>query len=248
MGLAGSLCSRGHFLKAGGASWDTPRQLSTPKGGQFWPASSTGVECFPRAGGATQVTLRQRSTSQGWAVLVGLLCRSWALLVCRQAGPGNPQWWSASWEWWGQSAGMAGSFWPGLHGVGEGGCAGKLCSASWLASMHSGAQGFFYGGPPLLLSPYQHWHLVSPAPGSLCCGFPLPSPYHIAPSTRVTLLPSPLGCLHTINPSPLPGTNLWSLGLGAQPHLSVSAFGVCASGSDDLCSSHSAFSPVWRSL
>lgn len=31
------------------------------------------------------------------------------------------------------------------------------------------------------------------------------------------LLPSPLGCLHTANPSPLPVTDLWSLSFSAQP-------------------------------
>ena len=30
-------------------------------------------------------------------------------------------------------------------------------------------------------------------------------------------LPSPLGCLHTANPSPLPVTDLWSLSFSAQP-------------------------------
>ena len=57
----------------------------------------------------------------------------------------------------------------------------ELLSASWQASTLTGAQGVFYGGPPLLLSPPQHWCLVSPVdpdllPGSLCCGFPLSSP------------------------------------------------------------------------
>ena len=32
-----------------------------------------------------------------------------------------------------------------------------------------------------------------------------------------TLLRSPSGCLHTANPSPFPGTDLWSLSLSAQP-------------------------------
>ena len=56
-----------------------------------------------------------------------------------------------------------------------------LLSASWQASVLAVAQGVFYGGLPLLFSPPQHWCLVSPVgpallPGSLCCGFPLPSP------------------------------------------------------------------------
>ena len=54
-------------------------------------------------------------------------------------------------------------------------------SAIWWASVHTGAQGVFYGGLPLLLSPSQQWRLASPAgldllPGSLCLGFPLPIP------------------------------------------------------------------------
>ena len=121
-----------------------------------------------------------------------------------------------------------------------------LLSPSWQASGLTGAQGIFYGSPLLLPSPPQHWHLVSPVgpdllPGSLCCGFPLPSPWLIVPSTQDALLLSPSGCLHIANPSLLPETNLWSLGFSAQPHLSPSVFGVCASGSDDLCGSHSAF-------
>ena len=68
---------------------------------------------------------------------------------------------------------------------------------------------------------------------------PQPSAYCSLPHS--ILLPSPLGCLHTTNPSRLPGTDLWILGLGAPPYPSISFFGLCASGSDYLCSSHSAF-------
>ena len=50
-----------------------------------------------------------------------------------------------------------------------------------LHSLRSGGQGVFYVGLPLLLSLSQQRHLVSPVGldlllGSLCCGFPLPSP------------------------------------------------------------------------
>ena len=88
-----------------------------------------------------------------------------------------------------------------------------LLSDSWQASMHAGVQGVFYGGQPLLLSLPQQWYLVSPVgpdllPGSLCCGFPLPIPQRITPSTRDALLPNPSRCLHPTNPSLLPGTYL----------------------------------------
>ena len=73
---------------------------------------------------------------------------------------------------------------------------------------------YSYGSPPLSSCPPQQWHLGYPlgpdlswvpstlAFGSPACGIPLPSPS---------------GCLHTANPSALPGTNLWSLSLSAQP-------------------------------
>jgi len=98
----------------------------------------------------------------------------------------------------------------------------ELLSTSWWARALGGVQGVFYGSPPLLLFPPQHWHLVSPVgpdllPGSLCYGFPLPSPWRIAPSTCDALFPSPSGSLHTANPSLFLGTNLQSLGLSAQP-------------------------------
>ena len=87
-----------------------------------------------------------------------------------------------------------------------------------------------------------HYHLcqgifkfLSPLPfptmvPCLSCGsrpssrFPLPwlsTPqllvYYSPPPPHSTPLPSPLGCLHTINHSLLPGTGLWSLNLSAQP-------------------------------
>ena len=137
-----------------------------------------------------------------------------------------------------------------------------LLSASWQASTHAGTQGVFCGGSPLLLSPPQHWHLVSLACpdlllGSLCCGFPLPNPLHIALSTCDTLLPNPSGCLCTANPtncflvsqavSTSPTAALFqeltsrAKVLVPSPHPSASVFGDCASSSDDLFSSLSAF-------
>ena len=68
---------------------------------------------------------------------------------------------------------------------------------------------------------------------------PQPLAYH-SPSQQCTS-PNPLGCLHPTNPSLLPQADLWSLSLSAQPPPSTSVYGVCASGSDGLCMSHSAF-------
>ena len=121
-----------------------------------------------------------------------------------------------------------------VHGLGgEGMHWETLLAAGWQASALAVSQEVFYGGPPLLLCPPQHWCLVCPAgPAllsvSLCCGFPLPNPLHIALSTCDTLLPNPSGCLCTANPtncflvsqavstSPtFPGTNLQSQDLGA---------------------------------
>ena len=82
-------------------------------------------------------------------------------------------------------------------------------------------QGDSYGGLPLL----------SPSPTIVpcfSCG-PRPSPgftllWHSAPQpiaqhspAHGTLLLSPSGCLHTANPSLLPGIKFWSLSLRAQP-------------------------------
>ena len=69
-----------------------------------------------------------------------------------------------------------------------------LPSASWWTSVHTGVQGDFYGGGPLLLfSPPQQWCLISPVSldlllGSLCLGFPLPIPQCTALLTHSTPL------------------------------------------------------------
>ena len=83
-------------------------------------------------------------------------------------------------------------------------------------------QGGSNGGPHLLLSPSPTTapcfsYTPRPPPG-----FPLPwrfAPQPVAHSSPAcgTLLISPSGCLHTANHSPLPGTDLWSLSLSAQP-------------------------------
>ena len=71
------------------------------------------------------------------------------------------------------------------------------------------------------------------------------------------MLPSPLGCLHTANPSPLPGSKLQSLGVGAQPlreHLTLVSGRVvqmiCAALTPLFRSQTSccAFLGIWRSL
>ena len=83
-------------------------------------------------------------------------------------------------------------------------------------------QGDSYGGPPLYLSP-------SPTmmPCFSCGPRPFPRfslPRHSTPQPIAhcfpacgTALLSPLGCPHTANPNPLPGTDLRSLSLSAQP-------------------------------
>ena len=52
---------------------------------------------------------------------------------------------------------------------------------------------------------------------TLGCGVALPSSWHSAPQPKAHPLPSPSGYVHTANPSPLPGTDLQRLSLGAQP-------------------------------
>ena len=103
-----------------------------------------------------------------------------------------------------------------------------LLSTSWQASAHAGVRGVFYGSLPLLLplpnsgaSSLLWVQTFSRVPSAvafhspaLCVLLPPPMTYHFLVTS---------GCLHTANPSLLPGTNLWSLGLGAQPppeHLS----------------------------
>ena len=81
-------------------------------------------------------------------------------------------------------------------------------------SLQAQEPGVFYGGLTLLLSPSP---TIAPC---LSCGkdlLPVPSAmaYHF--SAHCTLLLSPLGCLHTANPSPLLGTDLWSLSHSTQP-------------------------------
>ena len=74
---------------------------------------------------------------------------------------------------WEHIAGLAGI--PGFQGWGGGGVVpGMLCS------LISDGQGIFYSGPTLLSPPPKNRCLISPGwdllPGSLCHGFPLPSP------------------------------------------------------------------------
>ena len=71
-----------------------------------------------------------QSSSQRWVVLGDLLCSSAAFPVCGQAGLvkamlmfGFPHVVRPIFR-------MAGGFWPGVCGVGEGGCPKKLCSLS----------------------------------------------------------------------------------------------------------------------
>ena len=66
--------------------------------------------------------------------------------------------------------------------------------------------------------------------------------------THGTLLLSPLGCLHTANPSPLPGTDLQSLSLSAQPPPECFRLWCLGNIADDPCHSHSAFPSSFQLL
>ena len=137
---------------------------------------------------------------------------------------------------------------------------GRLSSLRWGRGGNCtqvGAQGVFYGGgPPLLLSPPQQWRLISPVAldlllGSLCCGFLCPSPYCTTFPACGTLLPRLLCCLHTTNPSPLPGTDIRSINLSPQPPPATrtSQSVVSAPGFQMSCASAAAlFLESWRSL
>ena len=63
-----------------------------------------------------------------------------------------------------------------------------------------------------------------------------------SPAHRALLPIAPSGCVHTANPSPLPGTDFQSLSLSAQPSPECLRYGVPGSGTDGLCSSLSALS------
>ena len=171
---------------------------------------SMGVQHLPRVEAASRAAGRQRGTSLGQLELAGPPCNEgrhpvaqqnllwcfWAVGLFRGAAPGGvapPEGGQARAGkspgvlsflrvvrpalldgWWPQVRYACGAVGGGIHWE-------ALFSASWRASSLAGAQGVFCGGPPLLLSPPQHWPLVFPAgpallPGSLFCGFPLPSP------------------------------------------------------------------------
>ena len=102
-------------------------------------------------------------------------------------------------------------------------CAGDaLLSASQQACEQAHVQGISSGGPPLLL-----WSSPTVVPclsrrSGPSPGFPLPwlstpQPLVYYSPTCGALLLGPLSCLHTTSPSPLTGTDLWSLSLSAQP-------------------------------
>ena len=99
-------------------------------------------------------------------------------------------------------------------------------------------QGNSYGGPPLLLSPSPTMapcFFCRPRPSP---GFPLPwrsTPQPIAHRSppHGTLLLSLSSYLHKANSSPLPGTDLQSLSLSAQPLPEHIGCGVWGHGADD---------------
>ena len=86
--------------------------------------------------------------------------------------------------------------------------------------MHSPMQGVAYGGPPLRalsnngILPLLLVCTFSRVPSAMTFHYP---EYSIPLPTCGTLLLIPLGCLHTSKPSSVPGIDLWSLSLSAQP-------------------------------
>ena len=142
---------------------------------------------------------------------------------------------------------MAGGLRSGEHGV-EGGRIHweALLSASWWASALAVAQGVFCGSLPLLLPLpntgalsllwvqlfSQILSVVSFHSPALSILFPPPTMHHFLVPQEVSALPTP--------------ARSWGLTTGAEVsvpslHLSVLVFGDCASSSDDLLGSHSAF-------
>ena len=100
-------------------------------------------------------------------------------------------------------------------------CTSAASSASPRAGTRAGEQGVSNGGPLLLLSssptmvPCLSCGSTPPGVPLPLLSTPQPLGYH-SPTCGILLL-SPLGCHHTANPSPLPGTDLQSLSPSAQP-------------------------------
>ena len=124
-------------------------------------------------------------------------------------------------------------------------CWEALLCTSWWASVHAGAQGVFYGGCPssshlpntgaLSLLQVQ---IFSQVPSVVAFHSPALSILLPPPSTHGFLVPQAVSTPPT--PARSQGLTSGSQVLVPSLHLSFSAFGLCTSGSDDLCSSHSA--------
>ena len=142
---------------------------------------------------------------------------------------------------------MAGGFWPGAHGVGERICTGKLCS------LLAGRQAHSLG--------HKEYSMVacpssSPLPNTGALPLPWVQTFSQVPSVvafyspDLSVLLPPSVTHHFLVPEavsslPTPACS-WGLISGAMvsgpsPHPSVLVFGDCASSSEDLCGSHSAF-------
>ena len=169
-------CSSGvqHPLRVVAASWATENPRGSSPGQLNWE-DRLGMEAdVAQLGRACSGFSGLRSFSRGLPVLGAAL---WGCSPSKgQAGQGRES------PCGGQLPANGEASPPGLqavsgpvceHGVGGGGMHWEAKpSDSWRASKLAVVWGVFYGSPPLLLYPPQHWCLVSPAdppllPGSL---------------------------------------------------------------------------------
>ena len=181
--LVSSSMSLKHPPRAGAASWAAGNWRGSSPGQQGLAGSHHNRGSFAWPGWVSTKFSGLRAFSWGLAVLGG------ALRGCspsrRQAGQGREcpcvGWFPANGE--ASPLGWQAALGPAcMHRVGGGGVHWEAqLSDSWQASKLTVVWGVFYGSPPLLLPPPQHWCLVSPEdsallPGSLWCGFPTPNP------------------------------------------------------------------------
>ena len=184
-----------------------------PKGGQGWPVPAAVVVTFLTWGGGCWGAPGQWDTSCGWNTKE-VVAFPWVVgpVHCRRnvASPRACPWWKRGMCWE---------------------C--PLCSTSCCASENAVEQGVFSGGPHILLSPPNNGatsllqaQTFSWVPSLVA--FQSPALSTLQPFTPGAPLPHLLCCLHTTNPSLLPGTHLQSLGLGTQsPPKHLSLWDLC---------------------